>query len=174
VELRNGMKQIFEMTPRIETCREKKLVGKWLTMSFANNRTGELWKSFMPERKSITTSLNVEVISMQVYKPGYFANFDPATEFEKWAVVEVPEFDSIPGSFETFTLPTGLYAVFDYKGSSNDSSIFQYIFQTWLPASKYILDDRPHFEILGEKYKNQHPDSEEEIWIPIRQKNDRE
>ena len=174
MEQRNEMRQVFGMTPRIETCGEKKLVGKRLMMSFANNRTGELWKSFMPERTRITTSLTVEVISIQIYKPGYFVNFDPATEFEKWAVVEVAEFDNIPGSFETFILPNGLYAVFDYKGSGNENSIFQYIFQTWLPVSKYILDDRPHFEVLGEKYKNQHPDSEEEIWIPIRVKNDHE
>jgi len=32
------------------------------------------------------------------------------------------------------------------------------------------LDDRPHFEVLGDKYKNADPDSEEEIWIPIRTK----
>jgi AraC family transcriptional regulator len=42
-----------------------------------------------------------------------------------------------------------------------------YIFNTWLPQSNYQLAPRPHFEILGEKYKNNHPDSEEEIWIPI-------
>ena len=72
---------------------------------------------------------------------------------------------------ETFSLAGGLYAVFDYKGSSNDPSIFQFIFGTWLPSSDYVLDDRPHFEVLGDKYKNNDPNSEEEIWIPIRQKN---
>jgi AraC family transcriptional regulator len=39
-----------------------------------------------------------------------------------------------------------------------------------LPNSNYHLDDRPHFEILGEKYKNADPGSEEEIWIPIKAK----
>jgi len=67
-------------------------------------------------------------------------------------------------------LPGGLYAVFDYKGSSNDPGIFQYIFGTWLPGSEYDIDDRPHFEVLGENYKTNDPNSEEEIWIPIRQK----
>ena len=28
----------------------------------------------------------------------------------------------------------------------------------------------PHFEILGAQYKNNEPDSEEEIWIPIQLK----
>ena len=69
---------------------------------------------------------------------------------------------------ETFDLPGGLYAVFDYKGLSTDTAIFNYIFNSWLPASRFHLDDRPHFEILGDKYKNGLPDSEEEIWIPIR------
>jgi len=58
---------------------------------------------------------------------------------------------------ETVTLPGGLYAVFDYKGPSNDFSIFQYIFSTWLTGSGYKLDKRPHFEVLGEKYKNNDP-----------------
>jgi AraC family transcriptional regulator len=88
----------------------------------------------------------------------------------KWATVEVSHFDSVPIDMETFILPGGLYAVFHYKGSSSDPSIFQYIFGTWLPSSAYTLDNRPHFEVLGGKYKNNDPTSEEEIWIPIRLK----
>ena len=68
---------------------------------------------------------------------------------------------------ETFTLSAGTYVVFEYKGPGNDNSIFQFIFGTWHPNSNYLLDDRPHFEVLGEKYKNGDPDSEEEIWIPV-------
>jgi AraC family transcriptional regulator len=60
--------------------------------------------------------------------------------------------------------------VFNYKGRTGDSDVFTYIFGSWLPGSSYLLDDRPHFEILGEKYKNNDPDSEEEIWIPITEK----
>jgi hypothetical protein len=32
-----------------------------------------------------------------------------------------------------------------------------------------MLDNRPHFEILGEKYKNADPDSEEDVYIPVKQ-----
>jgi AraC family transcriptional regulator len=35
-----------------------------------------------------------------------------------------------------------------------------------LPGSEYFLDNRPHFEVLGDKYKNNDPTSEEEIWKP--------
>jgi AraC family transcriptional regulator len=82
--------------------------------------------------------LTNDLISMQVYKPTHFADFKPTNEFEKWATVEVTNFESVPTEMETFSLAGGLYAVFDYKGSSNDPSIFQYIFGTWLPSSEYF------------------------------------
>ncbi|WP_371811654.1 GyrI-like domain-containing protein [Flavobacterium sp. M31R6] len=43
------------------------------------------------------------------------------------------------------------------------------MFRTWIPNSKYDLDHRPHFEILGAKYKKDDPNSEEEIWVPIKE-----
>jgi AraC family transcriptional regulator len=158
------------MTPRIETIENKKLVGKTLKMDFANNKIAELWGSFLPRRKEITNNLTGDLISMVVYKPTQFSDFKPTNEFERWATVEVADFCQVPNEMETFVLPSGLYAVFDYKGLNTDNSIFQYILGTWLPNSDYVLDNRPHFEILGDKYKNNDPTSEEEIWIPIKPK----
>jgi len=141
-----------------------------MTMSLSNNKTGELWQSFMPRRREIQNNLTAEMFSMQVYdQPLDFGNLDQ--EFKKWAAVEVADFGTVPDGTETFVLPGGLYAVFEYKGSSTDTKIFLDIFGTWLPSSNYVLDNRPHFEILGEKYKNADPNSEEEIWIPIKPKN---
>jgi len=161
----------INMKPRIETLAEKKLVGKRMIMSFFDNKTGELWKSFMPRRKEIQNNIGIELYSMQIYAPLFFNNFNPNTAFEKWAAIEVTNFDTIPNEMETFTLTSGLYAVFQYKGAAGEAAnTFQYILGTWLPNSEYTLDRRPHFEILGEKYKNNDPDSEEEIWIPIKPK----
>ncbi|RAK02673.1 AraC family transcriptional regulator [Larkinella arboricola] len=158
------------MTPRIETLPEKKLVGKRLRMSFANDRTGELWRSFMPRRKEIVNPVTTDLFSLQVYeKPFDYNTFTPTAEFEKWALVEVADFNHVPDGLETVILPDGLYAVFLYKGLPSEfAETFHYIFGTWLPASNYVLDHRPHFEVLGEKYRNNDPDSEEEIWVPIR------
>jgi AraC family transcriptional regulator len=158
------------MEPRIEYLSGKTLVGKRIRMSFSDNRTYELWRSFMPKRNEIKNRTNSDLISMQVYdKLPDFVNFNPTIKFDKWAAAEVSDFDSIPEEMETFVLVDGLYAVFDYKGSSNEAQeVFKYIFGIWLPDSDYVLDDRPHFEILGEKYKNNNPESEEEIWIPIK------
>ncbi|MFA6401919.1 MAG: GyrI-like domain-containing protein [Salinivirgaceae bacterium] len=160
------------MKPRIEQLTEKKLVGMHLTMTNSNNRTVDLWRSFMPRRREIVNKLTTDLFSMQVYSSSFdFNHFDLVSEFEKWAAVEVSNFNNIPNEMNSFTLPGGLYAVFIHKGAASaGTKSFQYIFGTWLPSSEYILDQRPHFEILGEKYKNEDPSSEEEIWIPIKKK----
>jgi AraC family transcriptional regulator len=156
------------MQTRIETLSPKKLMGMRMNMSFANNRTTELWRGFMQRRTEIQNKIGTDLYSLQNYPPHFFDNFNPNAEFEKWAAIEVSDFSSIPDGMEPYTLLGGLYAVFLYKGSNTEAgSTFQYIFGTWLPNSGYSLDNRSHFEILGEKYKNNDPNSEEEIWIPI-------
>jgi len=159
------------MVPRTETLAAKKLVGKHMTMTFSNDKTFELWRSFMPLRKEIHNAVNKDLFSLQIYPPGFFESVNPTVTFEKWAAVEVADFNSVPEDLMTLNLPGGLYAVFLYKGLSTAAAgTFQFIFGTWIPNSIYLLDDRPHFEILGEKYKNGNPDSQEEIWIPIKYK----
>ena len=160
------------MHPRIELLTEKKLIGKRIRMNMTVNKTFELWKSFMPERKEIKNKLSNDLFSLQVYDRSLdFKNFNQNTLFDKWAAIEVSDCDVIPAEMEPLILGGGLYAVFIYKGASSDfADTFHYIFETWLPQSEYALDKRIHFEILGDKYKNDDPDSEEEIWIPIKPK----
>ncbi|MFC5271422.1 GyrI-like domain-containing protein [Adhaeribacter terreus] len=162
------------MIPRIETITGKKLIGLHKTMSLAENKTAELWRNFMLHRKEIRNNIDTDLYSLQVYRPDHFVNFRPHNEFEKWALTEVADFKDVPAGMETFDLPAGTYAVFNYKGKPSEAAqTFQYIFTNWLPNSAYELDNRPHFEILSEKYKNEHPDSEEEIWIPVKLKADK-
>lgn len=154
--------------PHIDEIAPKTLIGKSITTSIANDRTSELWQSFMPDRNKITNKVSQDLFSLQVYPEGYFSAFDPTITFKKWALVEVENIVSVPENMETFLFTGGLYAVFNHVGM--DTSIFNYIYSIWIPASNYLLDNRSHFEILGEKYKQGSPLSEEEIWIPIRQK----
>lgn len=160
----------MKVLPRIEKITEKKLVGICINMSLADNKTGLLWQSFMPKRAQIKHAVSSDLISLQVYASDYFVHFNPTNSFEKWACTEVTTFDDLPEGFTTLLLAEGLFAVFHYKGLNTDTSIFQYIYGVWLPSSSYVLDNRPHFEVLGEKYKNNDPNSEEEIWIPIKLK----
>ena len=156
---------MMDIQPRIENLSQKKLIGVKVVMSLANNKTATLWRSFMPRRKEITNTKSTDLFSLQVYNEP-ISNINQ--EFEKWALVEVSNFDNVPNNMETFVLENGLYAVFSYKGLNTDTTIFNYIFTDWLPKSNFEIDNRPHFEILGKKYKNNDPNSEEEIWIPIK------
>src|SRR5690606_21109856 len=133
-------------------------------------KIGELWKRFMPRRREVSNNLTNDLISVAVYPEGFFEQYQPTNVFERWAAVEVTDLNHVPEGMESLVLPGGLYAVFNYTGLSTDNSVFQYILGTWLPGSDYALDARPHFEVLGGKYRNNDPDSEEEIWIPVRLK----
>jgi AraC family transcriptional regulator len=153
-------------TTSIFTLSETLLVGKHLEMSLQQDQTAALWGSFGPLIKTISNRLDTNRYSLQEYPAHYFDQFNPALTFKKWALVAVKDHTSVPEACEKFILPGGGYAVFHLKG--NDMQIFQYIYSHWLPSSGFTLDQRPHFELLGEKYKNGDPASEEDIYIPIR------
>lgn len=159
------------MQPKIELKPEMKFVGMKMQTSFANNKTYQLWRGFMPRRKEIPHAIGSEIYSIEVYPEGFYDAFDPSAEFEKWAAVEVTGLLSVPDGMETLVSPEGLYAIFIHRGPASEGpKTYGYIFQTWLPTSGYVLDARPHFAVMGEKYNNDSPDSEEEIWIPVRAK----
>lgn len=159
-------------TPEIKTIDSKKLIGKRQLISLYDNKVAELWRSFLSSQGKISGRINADLISMSVYPETYsFVNFDPTAMFEKWACAEVDSLNNIPDGFDSFHLPAGEYAVFLYKGNPQEgAAFFEHIFTRWLPMSLYELDQRPHFEVIGEKYKNNDPESEEEIWIPVRLK----
>lgn len=158
------------MNVRLIDAPERKLIGIHLTMSLVKNQTGRLWSIFMPRRTELTNLVRSELFSMQVYDDQYFRAFNPSNDFEKWAAMEVKDFQHVPQGMETIIVPAGKYAVFHYIGrSSEGAKAFQYIFQSWLPSSGFTLDQRPHFELLGDLYKNDDPTSEEEIWIPVKE-----
>jgi len=160
------------MEPRIETCNETKLIGRKKRMSFSNNKTKELWQGFMPLRAMIDNNVGSELYSVEIYNDtGFFKKFNPAKKFEKWAAIQVKDFSAIPNLMESFVIPKGLYAVFHFIGKGREAQeTYQYIYGSWIPNSDYELDDRPHFALMGDKYKNEDPNSEEELWIPIKKK----
>lgn len=157
---------LLNQQPELRHMPPRKIIGKRMIMSLAEDRTIALWQSFMPLKKNIAHAGNL--ISMNVYDEGYFKRFDPAAPFEKWAAAESEGTDLLPQGLEHFTIPAGTYAGFVYRGLPRDFyAAGQYIYSTWLPQSGYRLDDRPHFFVMDNRYKNNDPDSEEEFWIPV-------
>lgn len=158
----------MNIIPQILQASSRKLIGLPMEMSLVQNQTAALWQSFMPRVNEIKNRMNTDLISLQVYPSDYFKEFQLTNPFVKWACVEVSDSEEIPVGLQSLDLETCQYAVFHYKGLNTDTSVFQYIYGVWLPSSGYQLADNPHFEVLGEKYKNNDANSEEEIWIPIK------
>lgn len=155
---------------RTETISIKKTIGFSTQTSLANDKTVEIWQLLMPRLREVSNAKNADLISLQVYDKSSLQKFTPETEFKKYALIEVKNYDIIPNDFEKFEIPAGKYAVFLHKGTSADFyKTSNYIFGEWLPNSDFSLDDRPHFEILGDAYKGHtNPENEEEVWIPIK------
>ena len=157
------------MTPKIVSIPVKKLIGYSIEMSLLDNQTQTIWQLFMPRLKEIKNAVSADLFSLQNYPDDYFTNFTPETIFTKWAAVEVKNFENIPDGFEKLEIPGGKYAVFLHKGNTEMfAKTAQYIYTEWLPNSGFQLDNKPHFEVLGDNYLgHENPESEEEVWIPI-------
>lgn len=157
------------LTPEIRSIPAQNLLGIRLSMSFAQDRTSELWRSFLPRQSEIPYRIGSDRFCLQVYDSNAaFETFSPERVYEKWAAVEVSHYDQIPEGMEAFTLSGGLYAVFRYKGTpAAFPPVARWIFQTWLPESGYRLDQRPHFEVMSAGYSPFDPDAEEDIYVPI-------
>lgn len=157
--------------PRIEIRPASHFIGLRLQLSLLQNRTPELFRSFMPRRNEISAILGAETYAIDILPPDYYTTFDPGKPFEKWAAIAVPPNSIIPEGMESLEVQEGLYAIFLHKGTAADAAkTYQYILNTWLPSSGYQLENRPTLACMGSKYQNNHPDSEEEIWIPISKK----
>ena len=157
-------------TPKIIEITTKKLIGIGIQTSLAENSTLALWQQFKPLVKNVKNRPNTDSYSIQIYENNFdMRKFTPVTTFEKWAAIEVFNFDNIPKNLETFTLLGGKYAVFIHKGTAREfHTTAAYIYGEWLPNSNFELDNRPHFEIMSENYNPNAPNAEEEVWIPIR------
>jgi AraC family transcriptional regulator len=146
-----------------------KFVGISMEFSFSDYRIFELWNTFMPRRNEIKNRIGSDFYNVQINPENF--DFSPTTNFQKWAVVPVKNWENIPDNMQALEIKNGLYAVFNYNGDQNNiRDFFEKIYKDWLPNSDYELDNRAQFEILGEKYQRNNPESEEQIWIPIRRK----
>ncbi|NRB60988.1 MAG: GyrI-like domain-containing protein [Winogradskyella sp.] len=153
--------------PKIIALKEKKLVG--MKSQMLRHEYGNiimLWKQFMPQKHLIQNTVNTELIALQEY-----SNFNnPNEAFDIWACAEVIDTINIPETMEAKTIDGGLYAVFLHKGM-NAAATYQRIMTEWLPNTDNVIDDRPHFQVMGDNYKNGSEESEEDFYVPIKLKN---
>jgi len=160
-------------SPKIVDAESRRLIGKRIVTTMAEDQTMSLWKSFKPLVGDIALRKETGFFSVQKFDPTIsFYQFTPFSKFEKWAAVEVEEnYEMIPFGLEPLLLNGGKYAVFIHKGkASKFPETLQYIFGQWMPNSGFELDKRHHFEIMDTNYQPTDPSAEEEVWIPIKEK----
>lgn len=80
------------MNPKITTLPEKRLIGCKQQMNYAAYNPVPLWQSFMPAKREIINAVSTDLFSLQQFPAGFWERFNPNTNFEKWAAVEVSDF----------------------------------------------------------------------------------
>ncbi|MFM7710742.1 MAG: GyrI-like domain-containing protein [Ferruginibacter sp.] len=158
------------MEARIVELSGQKLIGMRRNVSLSDGSIPALWASYMPRKKEILTTDSESLFSVNTYaSTEAFLSLKPTSVFEKWVTLAVDSETPVPAGMESLTIPAGQYAVFTHRGDLAEFGRTMYrIITEWLPSSGYVLDHRPHVEVLGKKYKHNHPDSEEAIWLPVR------
>ncbi len=147
-----------------------RLIGMRQQVALADNRLPALWQQFGPRVKEIVGADTSVFYNLKHFPPAMdWQAFNPQTPFEHWAAVAVSAEAEAPPGMAAMVIAPGLYAMFLHVGpASAFEQTLQAIFGQWLPASDYLLDSRPHFEILDADYRPDDPQGSEEVWIPVR------
>lgn len=147
------------------------IVGLSATASFlnANQITSQLARQFMPRIGEVKHRKDTFRLSLQKYSNFNISEFNPNQTFQKWIGVEVDNLQFIPDHMETLTIDIGRYLVVNFEGTIEAFvNFWQDIHYNWLPNSEFEIDNRPHFERLGQDYNPNQAVNKEEIWIPIK------
>ncbi len=151
------------MLLRFESLKPTRLTGLFVeNPDFSPEETSALWRGFRGRLDELELEKGASLFSLQIY-----SGIKAGEIHQRWAAAESPSV--LPAGMHQMEIPVGLYAVFLYRGGMAGFEAFlrDAIFQK-LPALSLDLDDRPHFQLLGEGFNPFSESSEEEVWIPVR------
>lgn len=164
---------LFKENPflRIEEVPHLHFSGRKKMVSLADNNITELWKEFMTTLGKYNLIKSQDYYSIQNYQENLHM-LNSESQFELIAAIkENDQSKTIPdlGSYET---QAGKYAVFLHSGMHQDFfKTHSFIMEQWLPSSKFTLSHRPHFQHMFPDYNVNDPQAEEEIFIPVMERN---
>lgn len=162
IEIRGG----YHMNYRVEKLDTFSVTGEHRTyhsMTEAQRNIPDFWREFNQSGKNDT------LIELKDHTlPGMLGLCFPEDDGGMTYVIGVTAVSN-PSSFETYTVDSGRYLVFDAVGPVPDEiqRVTNEIFQNVLPSTDYILRDAPEFELY-------HPgdvsadDYKTEIWVPVK------
>jgi AraC family transcriptional regulator len=150
------------MEPRIVDHPAFTVVGMKVRGKNENNEIPQMWEALNPRMHEIQDMLGDDVAY------GISANMDEQTgEFDYIAGFEVGRIQEIPAGMVRFDVPGGKYAVFRTT-LPRLGETFLHAYRTWAPQSGYQLTGGPDFELYGEEFDPHDPDSEFEVYVPVR------
>jgi len=156
------------MQPRFVDLEELILVGLPYYGQPVGGKFTQAWDRFFEVEPSIRSRVNkkvcygVEVFGKESTLGGDWFYFPS---------VQVSDLKEIPGILFAKTFPACRCVVFSVTGGIPKlGEVFRYIYAEWLPASGYEIAYPWDFEVYGEQFKGDEPDSLIDIYIPVREK----
>ena len=158
--------------PKIVTMPEIKVAGIRGETTLSDIKLRDLWKNANSMRRHIPHLVKggrgfgiCEACNENtLYTMNDFVLFTEVAGFE------VDSFEDLPSQFVKKVLPAGKCAVFTHKGSLRMlPQTFEYIWGTWFLETEEELDFREDFELYDNRFLGyDHPDSQVDLYIPIR------
>lgn len=156
----------FTLEPKIIFKDTFTVVGMEIITTQEDNNTNftipKLWSRFNPRANEIN---NRHAGGLGLCVSEGFENCD----FSYMACCEVSAVDSIPEGMIARTIPACKYLVFTHKGSvDNLGETYDFIYGKYIPNANYEIQTKVDFELYDERFNPDSPDSEMDIYIPIK------
>ncbi len=156
------------MEPRIVDLDALTLIGLPFYGDSSDGKFGQTWERFVESEPLVTKRLNDKIyFGVEFFGP----EVSRTNQWMYFAAIAVSDLEEIPDILFGKMLPAAKYAVFTVKGGvAKINEVFQYAYKEWLPASGYEAAYPFDFERYDERYKGSVPDSEIDLYIPIKPK----
>ncbi len=138
------------------------LVGMKIRTTAMSPEIPQLWASFVPRIGEVPLIVEPHV------SYGLMENFDPVQgRFDYMAAVAVKGSPQLRDGMVALEVAACTYAVFTTT-LANIGSTFAHIYQGWFPNSGFGPADAPQFERYDESFDPTNPNSQIEIYIPLK------
>lgn len=158
--------------PRIVELPEIKVAGIRGETTLRDNCLRELWARTNSLYRQIPNQIpNARAFGIcEACAENTLCSMNEDILFTEVAGTEVSSFEGLTEPFVPKVIPGGRYAVFTHRGTLRMlPQTFDYIWGTWFLATKEELDWREDFELYDERFLGyDHPDSEVDLYIPVR------
>ncbi len=155
------------MEPKI-TSREAFTVAGWMYHGRnEHNEIPQIWDNiFLPRMNDIKHRTEMGV------SYGVMGNYDPQTgEFDYLAGAQVDSVDDLLPGMDIWQIPKQTYAAYPCI-LADIGKTFDYLYNTWLPASVYERTDGPEYEYYGLEFTTVSDPAKSimYLYIPVRLK----